>query len=150
MNGKVLQFPSPAGLLVTKRPHGPTLWQHDVQTPEWRALGSEARLVYLGLLLLADYTTQVATVGRTRLAEAAGIDRANTRRAIAELEHAGLVRVERQVRVGPNGGQVHGRSVYVLLTAPSALRRPEQARQLTLPFRRLAVHEAMQERQSSG
>lgn len=135
----------PVNVITIGAPRFGYVWKHDVQSAEFSKLGSEARCVYLALLVVVDSDSQTARLGRTALAKLAGIHRSNTRRAIAELEAARLISVEiscADVQAADGSmKRVWGRTTYTLLCPPSLLRRSDTPAQTTLPFRRLSLRD---------
>ncbi len=138
MPAEIIPFPSPRDTIKSSGRHRfGYAWEQDVESAEFQRCGAEARCVYLALLIRVDNDSQQATIGRRRLAKAAGIHWANTRRALGELEAAGLL--HRHVPVYESkGGQRkrYGRTTYTLLCPPSLLTK--NPAQQTLPFRRLS------------
>jgi hypothetical protein len=144
---QVIRFPSPRDKIEEALGKSEPLrfgymWRHDVRSPEFRALGSEARLVYQALVIaLIDETSQTVSIGRTLLGELAGIHRANTRRATLELVRAGLVDIDRHVvKHAPDGTPTrYRRHSYTLTTPPSVLMEREGGQQLL--FRRVSLED---------
>lgn len=132
----VVPFPSPATVLRTNAPlRWGYVWKHDLQSIEFRGVSSEARCLYLALLVVVDSDTQSATIGKTTLGKLAGIDRANVRRSHLQLQAAGLLRVTTHAITG--GKKIaYERHTYTLLCPPSTLR--VDPRQQPLPFRRFS------------